>query len=210
MTYLSETNPSFVEGIKRVENNIHRAKKVGEYVEKDGVWKWFPGKSPEGGLPTLAWGHKITPIEWERKKVIVGASNDGTTFLYDSKDFRYGITDAEADWILKDDLNEAERLASKDWDNYHGKANNRLWDSLPDKYKGAMINLVFNAGPLAKKGKWIWTTVARGVLANDDMLVLKGMVTSYKKPNGQRVQLTSRAMEIGKALGLPYQALEKK
>lgn len=196
MSYLSDTNPSFVEGIKRVENNIHRAKRVKEYVEKDGVWKWFPGKSPEGGLPTLAWGHKITPKEWETKKLL-------------GKDFRNGLTDEEVNKLLKIDMDYAEDLAQRDWDNYHGKANNRLWDDLPDKYKGAMVNLVFNAGPLAKKGKWIWTTLARGVLANDDILVLRGMVTSYKKPNGQRVQLTNRAIEIGKALGLPWQALNK-
>lgn len=201
--YLSETNQAFVEGIKTVENNVARAKKVGEYKQVEGVWKWFPGKSPEGGLPTLAWGHKITPTEWERKRLVINANGD-------TKDFRFGLTDEEVEYILKKDLEEAEDLAERDWNNYHGKANNRLWDSLPDKYKGAMINLVFNAGPLAKKGKWIWTTVARGVLANDDMTVLKGMVTSYKKPTGERVQLTTRARDMGKALGLPWQALEKK
>lgn len=212
MIYLADSNPKFVEGIKTVENNIARAKKVGEYKQvpvssiysTNSEWRWFPGKSPEGGLPTLAWGHKITPKEWSEKKIhfVINGQQE-------SKDFRYGLTDEEVNAVLRADLFDAEESAQRDWDNYHGKRMNRLWESLPDKYKGAMVNLVFNSGPLAKKGAWIWNTVARGIEANDDKKVVQGMVTSYKKPNGERVSLTTRAKEIGKALGLPWQTLGK-
>lgn len=206
MIYLAETSPDFVEAIKRVENNLALAKKRGEYKQVQTVWKWFPGKSPEGGLPTLAWGHKLTNKEWSEKKI---KFIDPTLNQPVAKDFRYGLTDAEVEAILKGDLKEAEDLASNDWDKYVGFETGQTWDKLPDKYKGVLVNLVFNAGPLVKNGKWIWNTVTRGIKQGDDALVVKGMVTSYKRPDGVRVKLTSRAIEIAKGLGLPYQILQK-
>lgn len=203
--HLAETNPKFVEAIKTVENNITIAKRRGEYKDVQGVWKWFPGKSPEGGLPTLAWGHKLTQKEWTDKRVYF---IDPVLKQEVYKDFRYGLVDAEVEAILKMDLNEAEDLASVDWDKYIGFENKMPWSTLPDKYKGVLINLVFNSGPLVKKGKWVWTTIVRGIKANDDTLVAQGMVTSYKRPDGVRVRLTSRAKEIAKCLGLPYQILK--
>lgn len=202
MNHLATTNPAFVEAIKSVENNIALAKKSGEYKNVDGVWLWFPGRSPEGGLPTLAWGHKLTQAEWSSKRITF---EDGT-----SKDFRYGLNDESVNYILIKDLNKAEDIASNDWDRYLGVENKKPWESLPDKYKGVLINLCFNAGSLVKKGKWVWSTVAKGILANDDVMVTKGMVTSYKKPDGTRVQLTTRAETIAKALGLPWQAITQK
>ena len=204
--YLAETNKGFVEAIKRVENNYLLAKKRGEYKDVQGTWKWFPGKSPEGGLPTLAWGHKLTNKEWADKRIYF---IDPVLNQEVYKDFRYGLTDAEVDAVLKMDLIEAEQLASVDWDKYIGFDSGQTWDKLPDKYKGVLINLVFNAGPLVKKGRWVWNTVARGIKQGDDALVVRGMVTSYKRPDGVRVQLTSRALEIAKGIGLPYQILRK-
>lgn len=199
MDYLADTSPDFVQAIKDVENNLSIAKKRGEYKQtnNNGEWRWFPGKSPEGGLPTLAWGHKITPTEWEQKRIFY---EDEKLKQRVFKDFRYGMTDSQVDSLLKDDLKKAEDLAKADWDKYNA---NKPYDSLPDKYKGVLVNLVFNAGSLAKKGKFIWTTVQKGILAGDDALVSKGMVTSYKRPDGVRVRLTTRAIRIAKGLGLP-------
>lgn len=197
MEYLADIAPEFVQAIKEVENNLHSAKKRGEYKQVNGEWKWFPGKSPEGGLPTLAWGHKITPKEWEQNRIYY---TDEKLNQQVFKDFRYGMTDAQVEQILKDDLKKAEDLAKSDWNKYNLK---KPYDDLPIKYKGVLVNLVFNAGPLAKKGKFVWTTVQRGILAGDDLTVAKGMVTSYKRPDGVRVRLTTRAIRIAKGLGLP-------
>lgn len=196
----------FIEAIKRVENNVTLAKRSGEYkqVNGNGEWRWFPGKSPEGGLPTLAWGHKLTAKEWANKRI---EFVDLTLNQVVSKDFRYGLTDEQVEQVLKDDLMKAEVLACSDWDKYHGIAAKKLFATLPDKYKGVLINLTFNSGALAKKGKFVWTTVAKGILSDNDEQVTKGMVTSYKKPNGQRVQLTTRAIEIAKGLGLPWRVI---
>lgn len=212
MNFLADRSPDFVKAIKEVENNYSLAKKSGEYkqVSKGGnsegtndEWRWFPGKSPEGGLPTLAWGHKITPKEWETKRV---EFVDPKLNQMVSKDFRYGITDEEANALLLRDLCVRELLCEKDWNTYHGKAANRPYSELPDKYKGVLLNLCFNAG-LVKKGVWIWKTVAKGILANNDKTVTLGMVTSYKTPRGKWVKLTSRAEKMADALGLPSKVL---
>jgi hypothetical protein len=205
--YLSQRSKDFVEAIKRVENNYTIAKRRGEYKQINGSseWRWFPGASPEGGLPTLAWGHKLTQKEWAEKKVTFF---DETLKQHVSKNFNYGLTDEQVTYLLMDDLKTSEDLARSDWNKYIGWDQKRPFEGLPDKYKGVLINLTFNAGALAKKGKFVWTTVAKGILANDDVTVTKGMVTSYKRPDGVRVRLTTRAVEIAKGLGLPWQALQ--
>lgn len=206
--YLADLSNDFVEAIKRVENNLHSAKKRGEYKQINGSeWRWFPGKSPEGGLPTLAWGHKLTAKEWSEKKIYF---TEPTLNQIVSRDYRYGLTDDHVEAVLRDDLRKAEDLARSDWNKYIGWDQKKPFEELPIKYKGVLVNLTFNAGALAKKGKFIWSTVAKGILQGDDAVVTRGMVTSYKRPDGVRVKLTTRAIEIAKGLGLPWQILVEK
>lgn len=204
MIYLADSYPEFVQAIKTVENNIVLAKRSGEYKQTNGngEWRWFPGKSPEGGLPTLAYGHKFTDKEWSEKKVkyIDHKLNQEVT-----KDFRYGLTDEEVNALLLSDLREYEDRTKQDWERYQKTP----YDNLLDKYKGVLVNLCYNAG-LVKKGAWVWKTVAAGIHANDPAKVVEGMVTTYKRPDGKRVRLTSRALEIAKALNLPTEALTEK
>lgn len=203
MIFLADTNPQFVEAIKQVENNVALAKKKGEYKDVQGEMRWFPGKSPEGGLPTLAWGHKLTPKEWETKRI---EYVDPKLNQVVSKDFRYGISDEIAYALLIRDLCRHEIQAQRDWDTYHGK--DKPYESLPDKYKGVLLNLCFNAG-LVKNGKWIWNTVAKGIKSGNDVEVVRGMVTKYRTPKGNWVSLTSRAEVIAKALSLPWKAIKE-
>jgi GH24 family phage-related lysozyme (muramidase) len=76
---------SFLDYIKRVEN----AGRVGWEPKKR---RWFPHKSPEGGRPTIAWGHKIQS----------DAEEDRLT---------QGITEAEATKLLAADLDSAWKRA---------------------------------------------------------------------------------------------------
>ena len=110
-------NPQFIQALKTVENNQQAAKRRGTYKEVQGEWRWFPDKSPEGGLLTLAYGHKLSPEEWSNKRV---SFNDPNTGELSSKDFRYGITDAQAEALLKKDVSEKEAIAKRDWDHYQG------------------------------------------------------------------------------------------
>jgi hypothetical protein len=197
MTDSLTNNAKFVQAIKDVENNYALAKRSGE-IKPTGVSGeivWFPGKSPEGGLPTLAWGHKLTPTEWE-KKMIYG------------KSFAHGMTDAEVHEVLLKDLTIAEARSAKDWNIYQGDKAKMPWDSLKEAYRAVLVNLAFNAG-LVKEGKWVWNNVAKGIIAGDDNLVVSSMVTSYKKPDGTRVRLTTRAKRIAEAMGLPTTSLAK-
>lgn len=199
------TNTKFVEAIKHVENNYALAKRSGEYKQTNGngEWRWFPGKSPEGGTPTLAWGHKLTESEWAAKKV---SFIDPKIKEPVARDFRYGLTDEEAHALLIKDIDEHEEQARRDWNRYQEKP---TYDELPEKYKMVLVNLVYNAG-LVKKGKWIWNTAAAGIKAGDDKKVASGMVTSYKTPGGVWRKLTSRAIDMAKVIGLPYDHLEEK
>lgn len=70
----------FIEFVKNAEN----AGKVGYNAVKD---QWLPHPSPEGGLPTIAYGHKIRKDELDT--------------------MQKGITEAEATDLLKADLETA-------------------------------------------------------------------------------------------------------
>src|SRR4051812_29556692 len=61
-------NTKFIEALKEVENSKKAAERRGTYKNVQGEWRWFTDKSPEGGLPTLAYGHKLTPQEWNTKR----------------------------------------------------------------------------------------------------------------------------------------------
>ena len=76
----------FINFVKNLEN----AEKIGY---KNG--KWYPHESFEGGLPTIAWGHKVKN-KLELKRLISGISN------------------SEAEKMLRDDL----QIARKNVDRY--------------------------------------------------------------------------------------------
>jgi len=85
---------------KKLEDIIKKFENNKEY--KGGGWnkskqRWFPHKSVEGGLPTIAYGHKLLPGE----------------------DFSKGLTEDEAIKLLRKDLQRAESIAKgmiKNWD----------------------------------------------------------------------------------------------
>lgn len=115
-----EITPKFIELIKNWENNK-------DY--KPGGWnktkqRWFPHRSPEGGTPTIAYGHKLTS-----KDVASGK-------------FQNGIADAEALKLLESDLMIAR-----------GKAIDLVssYSKLPGNTQRALINACYR-GELSRKG----------------------------------------------------------
>ena len=67
-----------------------------EVGRKDG--KWFYHESPEGGLPTLGYGHKLTQNEYD------------TNFVY-GINLKYGCSDEEIEFILTTDLEKSKNVA---------------------------------------------------------------------------------------------------
>ena len=136
-------NQSFIDYIKRVEN----AGKTGFNKKKN---LWFPHKSFEGGSDTIGYGHKIQPGE----------------------DFSKGITDAQAEALLRKDLQKAQAQVNKE---LGGRPLNQ-------KQMEMFVDFVFNMGTLKKFPKF-----TQAALKND----LTGMKAQYKRNAGGR-ELTGR------------------
>jgi hypothetical protein len=184
-------NQKFIEAIKSVENSV----KAG-FNKRKGLW--FPHPSPEGGLATIAYGHKLLPIE-------------ATTGMYDK-----GITEDQALKLLDMDLKIAYDNVKTDWNKYNPGIS---FEALPEKYQGVLINIGYNTGSLKnRKGVFGWPNLAKKIvnatkapllnLTPDQIKILdkavrEGMVTTYLDPKTKtRKRLTSRAYQIADALGI--------
>ena len=170
---------SFISFIKNLENN-------GRYGFKNG--KWYPHVSPEGGLPTIAYGHKLKPGE----------------------DYSQGITDREADKLLEHDLEIAKYKVVQ----YHQKwvsdyikrikqayntPGNKYYEfsnsltpenqifKLDEKQIEMLTEFVFNLGSLSKFPKF-----ASAVFRHDWEEAKKEGKRSYSDSSGHRKELTSR------------------
>lgn len=105
----------FVNFIKELENDA----KVGYDASAD---KWVPVPSPEGGLPTIAYGHKVTAEELS--------------------DMQAGITDYYADEILKIDIEEAYAKVANHLHSIGVEVD------LTDKQSEMLTEFTFNLGSL--------------------------------------------------------------
>jgi GH24 family phage-related lysozyme (muramidase) len=138
---------SFMDYIKKVENQG----KVGYNAEKK---LWFPHKSFEGGSDTIGYGHKIQKGE----------------------DFSKGITDAQAESLLKTDLAKAKQQVYKELGSV----------KLTPQQEEMFVDFVFNMGTLKKFPKF-----TEFALKND----LDGMKSQYKRYAGGK-ELKGRNSEF--------------
>ena len=138
---------SFMDYIKKVENQG----KVGYNSEKK---LWFPHKSFEGGSDTIGYGHKIQKGE----------------------DFSKGITDAQAESLLKTDIAEAKQQVYKELGSI----------KLTPQQEEMFVDFVFNMGTLKKFPKF-----TEFALKND----LEGMKSQYKRYAGGK-ELKGRNSEF--------------
>lgn len=127
---------SFIDYIKTVEN----AGKTGYNKQKK---LWFPHKSFEGGSDTIGYGHKIQKGE----------------------DFSKGITDSQAEDLLKKDLEKAKKQV-------YNELGNR---QMSKKQLEMFVDFVFNMGTLKKFPKF-----TAAALKNDE----KTMKDQYKRYTG--------------------------
>ncbi len=146
---------SFIDYIKKVENQG----KVGYNTEKK---LWFPHKSFEGGSDTIGYGHKIQKGE----------------------DFSNGITNAQAEDLLKQDLAKAKQQVYKELGGV----------KLTPQQEEMFIDFVFNMGTLKKFPKF-----TEFALKND----LEGMKAQYKRYAGGK-ELKGRNTEFLKRFLAEY------
>lgn len=114
----------FLEFIKVYENPNKKGYKNG---------KWKPIKSPEGGTPTIAYGHKLTNKEYY------------SGVLYNGLNWKKGIDDEDAIDLLISDLHINIDKAQKIF--YH-------FDEYPIYVKRALINSCFR-GEVRLTKKWV-------------------------------------------------------
>ena len=146
---------SFTDYIKKVENQG----KLGYNVEKK---LWFPHKSFEGGSDTIGYGHKLQKGE----------------------DFSKGITDTQAEDLLKKDLEKAKQQVYKELGGI----------KLTSQQEEMFIDFVFNMGTLNKFPKF-----TEFALKND----LEGMKSQYKRYAGGK-ELKGRNSEFLKRFLAEY------
>lgn len=136
----------FIDYIKAVENS----NKTGF---KDN--KWYPHHSPEGGLPTIAFGHKVD------KNELKGFSN--------------GITNSEAVRLLSNDLALAKKKVYSDIKSMFG-----VQIPLEDYQEEMLTDYAFNLGTLKKFPKFV-----RAVLNKDWNTAKKEYIRTYKDEHGK-------------------------
>lgn len=121
----------FMQKVMQWENN--KAYKPGGWNDKK--QRWYPHKSPEGGLPTIAYGHKLTPSD---------VSSDR---------FKNGISDSDAKELLKNDLFAASLKAARLVPDYKKLPVNVRQGLINAAYRGE-IKSKHNTIKLMNAGNW--------------------------------------------------------
>ena len=142
---------------------------------------WTPHGSLEGGTPTIAYGHKLTPKEVQRGRVKIGDREVNVM---------QGLSEQDAQALLQQDVEKAKKKA---------QSTIKDFNSFPKKYQNIITNIVFNTGSVTEKG---WPSMLAAMRRGDDEGVKEEMVTSYRTPEGERVVLQERADLIAKAVGI--------
>ena len=154
---------NFETSLAEVEN----AQKVGL---KDDIWTAHP--SPEGGLDTIGYGHKITQAE------------------QDAGTYKNGITNEGAIRLFRKDIKKHADIVRK---------NVKDFDTFPQKYQDILVNIAFNTGSV-KENKW--PSLLKAMRAGDDKTVREQSITSFLNPQNKRQYLKTRAKKIADAAGL--------
>lgn len=121
-----KTMKRYLADLKNQENNIKKGYRGG---------KWYPHTSPEGGLDTIAYGHKLT------------SSNSP---------YYQGITDEQAEALLLKDVLQNQALAKKQVDARFGEG---TFDSLPQDRQMLLVDYQYNLGSLKEFPKFVKAVV---------------------------------------------------
>jgi len=172
----------FIEALKEVEN----AGKTGYDTHTK---TWMPHQSPEGGLPTLGYGHKLKQRDIDNGDLVI----TGARYPI------WGLPDDIVTTLLIEDVKKSYATAMGEW-NVLSVSPSTLLDL---KYRSVLAAIVFNAGTLRNsKGTLGWPKLFEAIKKQDDAEVREQMLTSYTMPNGIKVKLTKRRDILADAIGL--------
>lgn len=133
---------------------------------------WFPHDSPEGGLPTLGYGHKLTSKENEDQIVY-------------SINILEGCSDSEIDEILEKDIDAARNVAQNCVPEFNDLSENK---------QDMFIEFAFNLGNGLKQFKKFIKA-----LVNDDWDTAKEEYKRYyRTSSGQLREVKNRNEEFYK------------
>ena len=121
-----KTMKRYLADLKDQENNIKKGYRGG---------KWYPHPSPEGGLDTIAYGHKLTSR---------------------NSPYYQGISDEQAEALLLKDVLQNQALAKKQVDAKFGEG---TFDSLPQDRQMLLVDYQYNLGTLAEFPKFVKAVV---------------------------------------------------
>jgi hypothetical protein len=153
--------------IKELRNQ-ENAGKTG-FNKKDN--KWYSHDSVEGGTNTIAYGHKLTKEEVAKE-------------IYSK-----GISEEEANKLLKKDLEYHLNNAKKTFNNKYGKD---AFDSVPNELKNVLVdysyNGVLNKFPTFTKGVYNYSNAST---PEEKTAAYNLMLKEYERKTGDKL-LTSR------------------
>jgi len=144
-------SPKFMDYIKSVEN----AQKIGF---KHG--KWFPHEAPEGGLPEIGYGHKMTSSETSK--------------------FTNGISNSECDRLLSNDLSIARKRVYSDIKHMFG-----VQIPLDKHQEEILMDYAYNLGTLKGFPKFV-----KSVLNKDWNTAKKEYIRSFNDSKGNKHTLS--------------------
>ena len=152
------TDQSFSSDFINFMKNLENDNKTGFHKGK-----WYPHKSPEGGRPTIAYGHKILTYKEEKK-------------------FASGIDDREATKLLIKDLVEAKEKVHK-----YIREKYKVNLILDQKQTEILVEFTFNLGGLNKFPKF-----TDAVLRKNWDKAEKEYKRHYRTPSGEVKELSRR------------------
>ena len=132
---------------------------------------WYPHKSLEGGLDTIGYGHKITPLELSRGLLINNKRYDAYQ----------GLPEELIEILLLQDIHRSRVLLETRVSGF---------PELSDSYQSILICIDFNTGNVSDKR---WPKLLKAMREDDLGGIRNEMVTSYRRLDGVRVWLDSRA-----------------
>lgn len=164
------------------EENSKEAGRIGSY--------WRPHKSPEGGLDTIGYGHKLVPSD----KSITILDREFNLFT-DKVPHKYIMA------LLKMDILRKEKLAAYQF-SQHTPIKGKKWEDLDILQRAILTEINFNAG-LVKDGKWGWPSLAKAMEANNITDTLKEL-DRFFTVDGEKRPLKSRVNRMRKVYKEQY------